>query len=68
MSKRISNTVQSEIGQFYARLATAAAKKAVWHVKENNFTFAGAWAKQTEDWLIKAGAEATRWVFRLPEV
>lgn len=67
MSKRVSQTVQKEVSQFYARLATAAAKKAVWHVKENNCAWAQVWSKQTEEWLIRAGAEATRWTFRLPE-
>ncbi len=65
---RVSKTVQREINIFYAKLASAAAKKAVAKVDENNPNDAIMWAGKVENWLIKAGAHAAGWSFRQPNI
>lgn len=65
---RVSKTVQREIETFYAKLASAAAKKAVNKVDNDDLPGAIKWSGQVEVWLKRAGAEKANWAFRQPNV
>jgi hypothetical protein len=67
-NRKQSLVVQRAVQTFYAVLATAAAKMAVSKINENNIPEAKKLAFQVEEWLTTAGAQATDWRFRQPNV
>jgi hypothetical protein len=68
MSDKVSQTVRARVKALYSIMATVAAQKAVDAVKWDNEPNAENWAKYTEKWLIKAGADAARWQYRAPSI
>lgn len=69
MANPISKKVNEEIHALYALLAHAAAKKAVARVEMfSDADGAADWAGHAETWLIRAGADATRWNYSRPRV
>jgi hypothetical protein len=66
---KVSEEVRSAVKNLYATLATAAAQRALAKVTHNDDAVAAEkWAGVAAGWLVKAGARATEWKFRLPEV
>lgn len=66
---KVSKAVRSNVKQVYARLASQAAKKAMQRIHyHDDIEGAERFAAATETWLLKAGAEATRWTFKLPDL
>lgn len=63
MASKRSNTVDAAIKKAWAKLANAAFKKAVSKIEFDKPYEASSYMTHVENWLTKAGAEATRWYF-----
>lgn len=63
MSSKRSQEVDNAIKKSWARLAHAAFKKAISKLEFDKPQEAHAYMLRMEDWLDKAGANATRWHF-----
>ena len=65
---KISKTVNEAVRDLYAVMASTAAARAVRMVNLGEHTNADICATRCALWLEKAGARATGWKFRLPQV
>lgn len=62
----VSDTVQNRVKELYAILATAAAKRALRKVENEDADAAEMWAKHAEKWLVRAGAINARYTYEKP--
>ena len=63
-----TKTVDDAVRSVWAKLASAAAQRAVRHAENDRYFEAEQAMTNVEDWLNKAGANATRWTFRQPQL
>lgn len=63
--RKVSQTVSDAVSTMYAKMASKAASKAIDLVGFGSHTAAAVSAKYAEEWLVKAGAKATRQHFSI---
>lgn len=66
--KHVSKEVDGALKRLYAELATVAARRALTAMANDRFNDVDRPVSIVEKYLVKAGASATRWTFRIPTV
>lgn len=69
MAKKVSNIVGDKIHELFALMASAAAQRAINHIKIGPDPWAAnIWADATIEWLGRSSAERARWTYRTPRM